>query len=79
MMIETLDLLLVFLGILVGLTMFLTLRISIFLRKIEKLYDYFIRSEADYDAFVKKLEEEGKELPPLNAGCPKVEDLEEMP
>lgn len=75
---STLDLLLVFLGILVGLTMFLTLRISIFLRKIEKLYDYFIRSEADYDEFVQSLAEQGKPLPPINGECPKVEDLERM-
>lgn len=75
---STLDLLLVFLGILVGLTMFLTLRISIFLRKIEKLYDYFIRSEADYDEFIQSLAEQGRELPPLNAGCPKAEELEKF-
>lgn len=74
----TLQLLLLFLGILVGLITFLTIRISHFLRKVEKLYDYFIRSEKDYDEFVQSLAEQGKPLPPLNGECPKVEDLEKM-
>lgn len=75
---DTLDWLLVALATLVGLTMFLTLRISLFLRKIEKLYDYFIRTEKDYEEFVRDWEAQGKELPPINGGCPRAEELENM-
>jgi len=77
-MINTLDLLLIFLGILVGLTMFLTLRISIFLRKIEKLYDYFIRSENEMDEFMTQLQVDGKPVPPINGECPTKEELEKF-
>lgn len=68
-----LDLLLLFLVILVGLTTLLTIKITKFIRKLEKLYDYFIVSENITD-----LELSERKLPPVNGQCPTKEALEKL-
>lgn len=77
-MTTTLDSLLITLVVLVGLIAFLTFKIAQFIRKAEKLYDYFIRSESEIDTFYKELESTQKPLPPMNGECPTKEELENL-
>lgn len=69
----TLDLLLLFLIIMVGLTTLLVIKIITFLRKVEKLYDYFIISEN-----VSEKDKIKRRLPPVNGQCPTKEALEKL-
>lgn len=70
----TQDLLMSSLVVLGVINSILILKITLVMRKMEKLYDFYIRSEKDPE-----LEEIYKGLPPTNAQCPKIEELEKMP
>lgn len=69
----TQDLLMGALVVLGVVTSILILKITLVMRKMEKLYDFFIRSENDPE-----LEEMYRGIPPTNGQCPKIEDLEKM-
>lgn len=61
---------LVFLGVVNSI---LILKIVLVMRKMEKLYDFYIRSKNDPE-----LDEIYRGIPPTNGQCPKIEDLEKM-
>lgn len=56
----------------------LTYKIYQFVKKFNKLYNYFIRSEKDLSKEGKMLKSTMRRLPPMNGECPTKEELEEL-
>jgi hypothetical protein len=50
----------------------LVFKIYQFIKKVDKLYDYFIRPEDS----INSLKEQSTQLPPLNGECPTKEELD---